>query len=465
MSRAVAITDRKRTLIFINIIITCIASSMLATALTTALPPIVRDFQISVTTGQWLTSGYSLAMAIMMPLTAFLINRFPARKLYITAIVVFLAGLALCAVSVNFPMMMAARIIQAAGNGILTSMAQVVVLSIFPPEKKGAAMGWYGLSVGAAPVVAPTLAGILVDNFGWRMIFFISIAIMAVSLIYAIAVFDNVLDTAVKKFDLGSFVLSALAFGGTTLGIGNVGSHPLASPQVLLTLAVGLVAAVFFVRRQLHLEDPFLELRILRIREYAVSVLGSVLLYFIMMGATILLPLYVQQTMGLSATVSGLVSLPGSLAMAICSPFAGKLYDKVGMKPLFVTGAACLFLGSLGMFFITTETSVWVAAALNVVRCLAIGCLMMPLVTWGASHVEREKTSHATALLTSLRTIAGAIGSAVFVAVMSLVAASSAGSYGANAGIHGVNVAFLAMTVSSLALLAVGIVGCRPKAQ
>ena len=138
----IEISDRKRMLIFVNIVISCIASSMLATALTTALPPIIKDLSISVTTGQWLTSGYSLAMAITMPLTAFLIDRFPTKRLYCVAIVIFLAGLLISAVSVNFPMMMLGRLVQAAGNGMMSSMAQVIILTIFPPEKKGTAMGW-----------------------------------------------------------------------------------------------------------------------------------------------------------------------------------------------------------------------------------------------------------------------------------------------------------------------------------
>ena len=166
-----ALTDRKRSLIFLNIVVSCIASSMLATALTTALPSIIADFSITVTMGQWLTSGYSLAMGIIMPLTAFLITRFPTKRLYLCGLALTIAGLVLCVVAPNFPFLMAARILQASGNGILSAMAQVIILSIYPPEKRGTAMGWYGLSIGAAPVIEPTLAGILVDSFGWRSIF------------------------------------------------------------------------------------------------------------------------------------------------------------------------------------------------------------------------------------------------------------------------------------------------------
>lgn len=465
MNDAGRITKHRRTLIFINIILSCIASSMLATALTTALPAMIQDFGVSVTTGQWLTSGYSLAMGIMMPLTAFLINRFPTRKLYLAAIICFIAGLLLCAAAPNFPILMCGRVLQACGNGNLTSMAQVIILTIYPEEQKGSAMGWYGLSVGAAPVIAPTLAGMLVDAYGWKMIFYAAIAIMVLALIFAVCAFDNVLDTAKKKFDVLSFVISAFAFGGITLGIGNLGSYPFVSLQVLCALAIGVVAAGLFVYRQLHLKEPFLELRILKDKAYSLSVIGSMLLYLVMMGSSIILPLYVQSIMGYSATISGIVMLPGSLVMAIVSPFAGKIYDKVGMKLLFVAGAFCMLLSNIGMVSITMQTPIWLPALYNAIRCVSIGCLMMPIITWGTSGIRKSEMAHATALLTSLRTISGAIGSAAFVAIMTAVAGHSAASYGANAQIHGLNAAFLTMSFVSAMLLCIAVFGVKQRVK
>ena len=292
MSNACRLTDRKRTLIFLNIMISCIASSMLATALTTALPPIIQDLHVSVSTGQWLTSGYSLAMGITMPLTAFLITRFPTRRLYLAGLGIFMIGLLTCAVAPNFSVMMTARILQACGSGILTSMSQVVLLIIYPLEKRGTIMGWYGLSIGAAPVIAPTLAGVIVDLFGWKYIFYIVAAIIAVSFLCALFVFDDVLDVTKKKFDVLSFVISAAAFAGITLGIGNIGTYPILDWKVLPLLAVGLLAGYWFVRRQLKSEQPFLELRVLKSKEYALSVIGSMLLYLVMMGSAVIMPLY-----------------------------------------------------------------------------------------------------------------------------------------------------------------------------
>ena len=457
MSNACRLTDRKRTLIFLNIMISCIASSMLATALTTALPPIIQDLHVSVSTGQLLTSGYSLAMGITMPLTAFLITRFPTRRLYLAGLGIFMIGLLTCAVAPNFSVMITARILQACGSGILTSMSQVVLLIIYPLEKRGTIMGWYGLSIGAAPVIAPTLAGVIVDLFGWKYIFYIVAAIIAVSFLCALFVFDDVLDVTKKKFDVLSFVISAAAFAGITLGIGNIGTYPILDWKVLPLLAVGLLAGYWFVRRQLKSEQPFLELRVLKSKEYALSVIGSMLLYLVMMGSAVIMPLYVQSILGYSATVSGLVTLPGSLAMAVVSPFAGRIYDRLGMKKLFVTGALCMLASNLGMAFITMQMPVWTAGAFYVVRCAAIGCLMMPFVTWGNSHVEKKLMADGTALLISLRTIAGAIGTAAFVGIMTTVAEKQGARYGENAAIHGLNVAFLSMSFATLILLLIAV--------
>ena len=451
------ITKRKQKLIFFNIVLSCIASSMLSTALTAALPAIVKDLQISVTTGQWLTSGYSLAMGIMMPLTAFLISRFPTRTLYLTGLLLSIAGLAVCAGATSFPVMMAARVFQAGGNGILTSMSQVIILSMFPPEQRGAAMGWYGLSIGAAPVIAPTLAGIIVDLFSWRVIFIIALIILFVSLIWAFTVFENLLETTSKKFDIWSFLLSGCAFAGITLGIGNIGAFPFFSIPVLFTLFLGILSAFVFTFRQLHIKEPFLDIRVMQKNNYAISVLGSMLLYFIMMGSSVLMPLYAQSILGLSATISGLIVLPGSLAMAVISPFAGKIYDRLGMRFLFIGGSGCLLVSCLGMLFVSATTPVLAAALLNVLRNVAIGCLMMPLVTWGNSCLSSRLTAHGTALLTSLRTISGAIGSAVSVGILNLVSNVLISQNKPAAAMTGLNISFLCMTAAAFLLVMIGI--------
>lgn len=455
------LTDRKRTLIFINLVVSGIATSILSTAMTTALPKVVEYFGVSTSIGQWVTSGYSLAMGMIMPLTAFLITRFPTKKLYMTGIGCFIIGILLSIIGRNFALMMAGRVLQACGNGVLMSAAQVIILTVYPAEKRGGMMGTYGLATTAAPIIAPTVAGLMIDAFGWKSIFYLVLVIMVISLIISAFVFENVLEIQDKKFDIISFVESIFAFGGITLGIGNISSYGLLSTQAGLPLLVGIVVCVLFVIRQLGLEKPFLDVKILGSRDYAVSVISSMILYLVMMGSSVMMPLYVQSVMGYSAVISGLVTLPGSLATALVSPFAGRMYDKMGIKKIFVTGSAALVISNIGMSFITMGTPLWVATALNVIRNIAIGSLMMPLLTWGTSSVVSGKLADASSLLTSFRTIAGAIGSAVFVGIMTAVSAGSEAAYGDNAIIHGMNVSFLWMAVGALVLFVISVLGVR----
>lgn len=460
---SIQITDRRRTFIFINLVVSGIATSILSTAMTTALPAVVEAFGVTTSIGQWVTSGYSLAMGMVMPLTAFLITRFPTKKLYMAGIGGFIIGLLFSIFAGSFGLMMAGRVLQACGNGVLISAAQVIILTVYPAEKKGTMMGTYGLATTAAPIIAPTIAGLMIDAFGWKSIFWLVLVIMSVSLVISGLVFENVLEIQDKKFDILSFVESIFSFGGITLGIGNISSFGLVSVQAGLPLLVGVLTCALFIIRQCGLEKPFLDVKILGNRNYAVSVISSMVLYLVMMGSSVMMPLYVQSVMGYSAVISGLVTLPGSLATAVVSPFAGRLYDKIGIRKIFMAGSAALTVSNIGMFFLTMNTPLLVAAGFNVIRNISIGSLMMPLLTWGTSNVDPKKVADASSLLTSFRTIAGSIGSAVFVGIMSVVSAGSAEAYGDHAQMHGMNISFLWMTVGSLVLLLISIFGTRQK--
>ncbi|MGT2636923.1 DHA2 family efflux MFS transporter permease subunit [Streptococcus ratti] len=453
------LTPQKRTLIFISLVVSCIAATIMSTALTTALPAILKELNISTATGQWLTSGYSLVMAIILPLSAFLINRISTKKLYLFSLGIFLLGVVIAVFAGNFSVLMAARVLQAIGNGILTAVAQVVLLCIYPVEKRGSIMGWYGLSISAAPVLAPTLTGFIVDSVGWRAIFAVTAVVITLSTIFALLVFDNVLEISGQTFDTLSFILSSITFAGLTLGIGNYTTAAFFNWQVGGLILLGLIAGVIFTHRQLYLETPFLNVRVFASQDFTVSVLASILLYMVMMGSSVIMPIYVQILLGKSATISSLIVLPGSLAMAAVSPFAGQLFDKLGMRPLILVGSICLILSNLGMFTLSAATPLWFPAFYNAVRSISIGCLMMPLVTWGTNSISSQTTADGTALLTSLRTVGGAVGSAVFVGLMSSLAADSslAGQ------LQGLNLTFLIMAIVSAVLFVLGLFFVKPK--
>lgn len=447
----------KRRLVFLNVLITCIATTMMSTALATALPPIIADLGISVATAQWLSSGYYLCMGIMVPLSAFLISRFPTRRLYLFVLGVFTVGLLACLLAPNFPIMMVGRLLQAAANGVLSPLGQVALMAIYPVDRRGAVMGWYGLSLGAAPVLAPTVTGILVDTVGWRSVFVPPLAIMLASILVAFLVFGDVIKTQRVPFRAISFFSCVIAFGGIAFGAGNIGTYPFFGPWVALPLAIGFTVGAYFAYRQLHVSQPFLELRTFTRKHFTMSVIGSMVLYITTMSSIVLLPLYVQGIEECSATVSGLITLPGSLAMAAISPIAGKIYDRVGIRPILALGAIFLLLSNFGMCLITVTSPVWIAAILNVFRQAAVGCLLMTFVTWGTESLPQNYVSHGTVILTSFRTIAGSAGMSLSVSIMTFVANALGGAASPLADLQGLQAAFFALGLTNLVLVAIAV--------
>ena len=445
--------------IFAVLLIACMICCFLQTALNTAVPVIMFDFQISASAAQWLTSAYSLTMGVMIPATAFLIRRFSAKKLFIIFMALFSAGAFLSALASSFPVLMFGRILQALGCGVIMSLTQVVTLTVYPPEKRGVMMGIYGLAVGAIPVFSPTLAGFVVDGAGWPAIFWAAAILGAVVLFVGFKFVSNPLETVKQRFDTPSMILCAAGFGGLTLGLGNISSHDVIA--TLVPLLIGCVSLILFAIRQFRMKEPFLDVRLLKNRELRFGVAGSMLMYCAMIAGSTLLPLYLQSMRGFSAADSGLVTMPGSLAMAAISPFAGKIYDKIGIrKPLYI-GSALLTVSCAGLCFLTADTSILYISALFFLRLLAIGLMMAPLSTWGLSTTSAKDMANGSALLTSLRTIAGSIGSAVFVAVMTAVSASNG-----NANpIYGVNIAFIGITAVSAVLFAASLIFVKEKSR
>lgn len=435
--------------IFVTLVTTCVALALLSTALNTALPPLMGDLGVSAGVGQWAVSGYACAMAVATPLTAFLSTRFPTRPLYLCALGLFLAGTFASALAPVFGVLMVGRVVQACANALIANVTQVSIMSMFPKSERGRAMGWFGLATSAAPIAAPALGGIVVDLAGWRWVFGCVGLICCVSFAAALVVMRNVLQTAPKPFDPVSFVLSLMAFGGLTIGLGNVVALGLASPVVWGALAFGLVTAVFFVRRQLASSQPFLKVQIMAVRDFRVAVAASVLLYAVMMGAAAVIPLHIQGALGQSATLSGLVVLPGAACTAAVSPVAGRLFDRFGVRALLLVGGVLSAVSCALMCLPALAASLPALCVLNALRCTAVGMLTMPLMTWGNGAVPSMDMPHASALLTSLRNLAGALGVAIFVGVFA---------------VFGLMPCFVALAVASalISLCALGAAALRP---
>ncbi len=407
-----------KNLLFVNLCAACVILAFLATALNTALPAMALGLGVNDATVQWLVSGYALALAVFMPATGYLVSRFPSRPLYLAAVGTFCLCCAVCALCSSFPLVMLARVGQAAANALVSNLTQVSIMRMFPKEQRGARMGWFGLSVGFAPVVAPALGGLIVDVLGWRALFALVSCAAAFCLLAAFVLIKNTLALDPKKMDVTSFGLSILVFGGLAIGLGQLPSRGLLDPVTIIAILLGLAASFVFVPRQLRAQDPFLNLRLLKNKSFARAVLGSSALYALMMGGAAVLPLYLQGALGCSASIAGLAVLPAALLMALVNPLAGKIFDAYGMPRIAFASVLLLLAGNLLMCVSgSNECVLWVVFCASL-RYVGIGLVQMPLVTWGNNSVCDKDMPQATAILTTSRNVFGALGVAVFVGVL-----------------------------------------------
>lgn len=300
------------------------------TLLITALPHIMRDFNVDANQAQWLTTSFMLTNGILIPITAFLIEKFTSRTLLITAMSIFTAGTVVGAFAPNFPVLLTARIIQAAGAGIMMPLMQTVFLTIFPIEKRGQAMGMVGLVISFAPAIGPTLSGWAVEAFSWRSLFYIILPFAVIDLILASILMKNVTTLRKTKIDILSVILSTFGFGGLLYGFSSVGSYGWTSSTVLISLLVGVIALLLFITRQMKLEKPMLEFRVFTFGVFSLTTLLGTLVFALLIGTETILPLYTQNVRDVTAFDTGLMLLPGAIVMGFMSPIIGRIFDRVG---------------------------------------------------------------------------------------------------------------------------------------
>ncbi|WP_210468048.1 MDR family MFS transporter [Sporosarcina sp. 6E9] len=409
------------------------------TLLATALPPIMKDLQVTESTVQWLQSIFMLVNGIMIPITAFLIGRFTTRKLFITAMSIFAFGTFIAAISPNFALLLLGRVFQGAGAGIMMPLLQTIMFLLFPIEQRGKAMGMYGLVIAFAPAIGPSLSGYLVDHFAWKSIFYVVLPIALIIVISAFFLLKNVTELTNPKMDYLSIVLSTLGFGGLLYGFSIAGNTGWLHLNVGISIVVGAIALLFFIQRQLKLEEPILEFRVFKYFVFTIATGLGMIVFASMIATTVILPIFMQNLLGFNAFHSGLMLLPGAVVMGIMNPVTGSLFDKFGAKWLLRTGFVILTVTTFMFAYLSEDTSFTYLAVLNAVRMLGIAMVMMPSTTLGLNQLPHHLIAHGTAMNNTFRQIAGAVGTAVLVAITVTAAIGDDTVAGA---IHGVNVAF-----------------------
>ncbi|WP_084361032.1 DHA2 family efflux MFS transporter permease subunit [Neobacillus fumarioli] len=389
------------------------------TLLNVAIPHIMNDLGVSANTVQWLSTGYMLVNGIFIPITAFLIDKFGTKKLFTAAMIFFTAGSIICSISTNFSLLMTGRIVQAAGAGIIMPLLMTIIFALYPPEKRGAAMGVMGIVMIFAPAVGPTLSGWLILHYSWRLLFDIVIPIGTLDIILCLVWLRDVTERTNPKFDFLGFIFSSIGFGFLLYGFSEAGNDGWSSGTVISSLVIAIIALIAFVIRELTTEKPMLELRVFKYDIFSLTTIISMIINMAMMGAMILLPIYLQNIRGYTALQSGLLLLPGAIIMGIMSPISGKLFDKIGSRPLAIVGLAITVITTWQFTKLSMSTSYSHILLLYVFRMFGMSFLMMTVMTEGLNQLPRHLASHGTAASNTARTVAGSIGTAFLVTIMS----------------------------------------------
>lgn len=391
------------------------------TILATAFPTLMKAFDISTATVQWLTTGFLMVNGIMIPVSAYLSTKFPTKWLYITAMSTFLLGTVIAFVANSFEMLLIGRLVQALGVGVTMPLLQNIMLTIFPPAQRGRAMGLSGIAIGVAPAIGPTLSGWVIDNSGWRTLFGMIIPIAVLVIIMSFFFMKSVLPNTNPKIDIISLIESTLGFGSLLYGLSEVGNKGWGDPIVLIAIALGIVVIALFGYRQLHLETPFLEVRVFKNGTFTLSTILGSIANMAMVGAEMVIPMYLQIIHGKSALESGLTLLPGALMMGLMSPITGTMFDRIGAKRLAQLGLFFLTVATIPYAFVTASTPSIYITVLYAVRMFGVSMVMMPVTTNGMNALSTDMIRHGTAVNNTVRQVATSMTTAILVSVLTNV--------------------------------------------
>lgn len=419
------------------------------TLLNTALPAFMADFGITASAAQWVTTSFMLVNGIMIPVTAFLIGKFSTRSLFLTSLGLFIVGTIICAIAPVYPVLLLGRVVQAASGGLMIPLMQTILFAIYSREERGTAMGTFGLVISFAPAIGPSLSGWIVDHWPWQILFYMMLPIAVLSFAFAYFMLRDVTEQSNPRLDVLSVILSSFGFGGLLFGFGNAGEAGWTDATVLAPLIIGAVALTWFIARQLKLDEPLLNLRVLKYPMYTLGTLLGVFVFIAMIGGMLIIPMYMQTMRDFTAMASGLVLLPGAVVMGLMSPVTGRIFDAIGGRWLSVIGFALVAVTTLMLARLDVDTTFAYIAIVNTFRMTGTAMILMPVTTAALNQLPMSLVPHGTALNNTIRQVAASVGTAVLVTIM-VSTARDPQVYGAAGPIHGANVAFFVAGIIAL---------------
>lgn len=426
------------------------------TIMNVAIRELMIDLNITARAAQWLTTAFMLTMAVVIPITGFLLQRFNTRPIFIAAMGLFSTGTLLAALAPGFSFLLLGRVVQASGTAIMMPLLMTTVMTLVPPRERGKTMGNVAIVISVAPAIGPTISGIILNALSWRWMFWLVLPIALTMLIIGARRVENVTEPRNVPIDVASVILSGLGFGGLIFGLSRVGADAASSTAPMwIALITGAVALLIFVLRQLRLQRKdraLLDLRTFCEPIFAVSTLLMTISMAALFGTVILLPIYLQQVLGLEPVQVGLLLLPGGLLMGLLAPFVGRLYDRIGPRPLVVPGTIVLSSVMWFLSTVTESTEPLVILGAHMALSLGLALLFTPLFSAGLGSLKPHLYSHGSAIVGTAQQVAGAAGTALFITIMSIQssALSSEGVVEAVAVAGGVRMAFMTGAVISL---------------
>ena len=427
------------------------------TIISVAVPAVMKDLNIPASTAQWLTTAFMLTMAVVIPTTGFLMQRLNTRTVFILAMSLFTLGTAIAAIAPSFEILLAGRVVQASGTAIMMPLLMTTVMTLVPPHERGRTMGNISIVMSVAPALGPAIGGAIVQGLHWRFIFIIVLPIAIAALVLGATRVQNVTEPRSVPLDVLSVILSAFAFGGLIYGLSSLGEA--ASGEAPITpwipLVVGGLSLVLFVIRQLVLQRgdrAFLDLRTFTSRGFTVAIVLMIVMMGALFGTVFLLPIYTQEVLGIEPAASGLLLVPGSLLMGVAGPFIGRLYDRVGPRPLILPGAIVVSAALWGFYALLGQGTPWgIVLGLHVFLSVGLAFMFTPLFTSSMAALNPRLYSYGSATIATTQQLAGAAGTALFVALFTIGQLNAGGnSESAAAEAVGVHNAFMAGAIISL---------------
>lgn len=390
------------------------------TSLNIALPKLMRAFQTNTATIQWLVTGYMLIIGIVLPLSSLISKWWTTRKIIIFALVDFIVGAIISATAASFPILLTGRMIQGIGTGLILPLMFAVVMQIFPPQKIGAVMGVCALVIMFAPAIGPTMTGLILAKLSWRWIFWLFVPFLLIALIFALTSLENVGEITRPHIDVLSILESAVGFSGLVIGASLSSRDGWLSAPVLDSLIVGVVVLICYIHRQLHLDQPILNLRVFKTPAFVIGSTLVMLDFGAILSAMYLLPMYIQNGLLLPVALTGIIMLPGGLVNALTSAVAGRMYDSIGAKRPAQLGFLIALVVAVMLAFTTPHTSIGYVIVAHVI--LMIGCplAMSPSQTSALNSLQGMESADGSTILNTMQQIVGALATALATSFLEL---------------------------------------------